>query len=154
VATLRDHICHLEGKLKESDCDKEQLEATLGGQIKEMCAHIGLVRCEANQAKINWKKIEGALRGRIKEMEKRIADDIDRNYVEDSFRSQINELKATIRKRDTANEWTLLVGIMNMFRGKEGGSKDIEEALRRKIKELKKDLEEKEWCLEEIRKQQ
>jgi hypothetical protein len=61
VANLHDHTSHLEGKLKESDCDKEHLEATQGGQIKEMCAQIDLVRCEANQEKFKcvwrWRKL-------------------------------------------------------------------------------------------------
>jgi hypothetical protein len=41
-----------------------------------------------------------------------------------------------------------------MFKGKQSDTEDIEGALHRKIRELKKNLEEKLWCLEETSKQE
>jgi hypothetical protein len=89
--------------LDVSDHEKQEVEATLCGQIKEMSAQTDKLICEANQAKINWKKIEGALRGQIKDLRKRSPDDINRDYVEDTLSSQSKELKATIQKRGSAN---------------------------------------------------
>jgi hypothetical protein len=42
---------------------------------------------------------------------------------------------------------------MNMFQGIESDRENIEAALHHKIKDLKRNLEEKEPCLEETRKQ-
>jgi hypothetical protein len=96
-----------------------QLEVILGGRIKEIHVQFDKLCCEASEARSNWKRIEGALRGQIKYMEERISDDIDRDYVEDTLRSKIKELEATLREREAANKKTLLGGMMNFFKGKE-----------------------------------
>jgi hypothetical protein len=69
--------------------------------------------------------------------------------LEDDLRSQIKKLNATLRKRDAANDWKPLGVTMQTFKGKESDIQNVEHALRREIRELNKNLEAKEWLMNE-----
>ena len=78
---------------------------------------------------------------------------IDKEYIEDALRREVEKLKASVQKTATDNESKLLGRIMYLFQGTERDGENIENDSRRQIKDLKKKLEEQEQCPEETSKQ-
>jgi len=61
----------------------------------------------------------------------------------------VEEIEASVQKRATDNECTLLGRIMYLLQGTERDRENIENDPRQQIKVLKKKLEEQEQCPEE-----
>jgi hypothetical protein len=106
VTNLRKHICFIEGKLKESENEKEEIRV----QNHKL-------RFEFNGAKFNWERIERALHSKINDMKERISNlEETKRLLEEISNKPVSTF--SVQLRDATHAPTVLVeleGIQRSF---------------------------------------
>ena len=149
--TYRDKITVLERRLEEKDRERDQAIRALPGKIEEMGAILRekTFRTEELERKLlnmrDWKKVEKALRGQIKELKQTISlmktspshmkaqadaqQQTDGTYQEEIIpNTQIEELDKKLQEQ------------MSIRREEKRDRKNVERALRGQIKQLKQTI--------------